>query len=341
MSSPKLTPLSARKTHWVPLYLALMLAVIVAALAALLLGSTSVGLNDVLALITGSEIKESARSILMNVRLPRVLAALLAGAALAVSGALIQAVLDNPLASPNIIGINAGAGLFVLIASSLAPTLYWLIPPAAFVGALITALIIFGISLGTNTSQLTVILAGVAITAVFGAGMNTILIVNPDAYVNASGFLVGGLAGVKLSTLRWPAVYVALGLVLALASSGKLNIMALGDQTAHALGMRVGLTRMALLGVAALLAGAAVSFAGLLGFVGLVVPHIVRFIVGHDNKHVVPLSALVGSVFVVLCDLVARTLFAPYELPVGILMAFLGGPFFIYLILRNKRAGER
>lgn len=305
--------------------------------AGFLAGSSSVSLGDLLAWATGGDVSAAAKSILVNVRLPRVLAALLAGGALAVAGAIIQAVLDNPLASPNIIGINSGAGLFVLVAASVFPQVLWLPPLAAFLGALVTALVVFGISLGANTSRLTVVLAGIAITTVFGAGMNTILIVNPDAYIGSSTFLVGGLAGVLMDDLLWPAVYIAAGLAAALFAAGKLNIMALGDDTAHALGMNVGACRLAMLGLAAVLAGAAVSFAGLLGFAGLIIPHLVRFFVGHDNRMVLPLSAVAGAAFVVVCDLLARVLFAPYEVPVGILMAFLGGPFFIYLILKNRR----
>ena len=284
-----------------PLAIAVSASVLAAVTAAaFLVGSSSVSLGDLVAWATGGDVSASAKSILVNVRLPRVLAALLAGGALAVAGAIIQAVLDNPLASPNIIGINSGAGLFVLIAASVFPSALWLPPLAAFAGALATALIIFGISLGASTSRLTVVLAGIAITSVFGAGMNTILIVNPDAYIGSSAFLVGGLAGVLMDDLWWPAVYIVAGL-------------------------------------AAVLAGAAVSFAGLLGFVGLIIPHLVRFFVGHDNRIVLPLSAVSGAAFVVVCDLLARVLFAPYEVPVGILMAFLGGPFFIYLILKNRR----
>ncbi len=225
-------------------------------------------LGDLVAWATGGDVAASAKSILVNVRLPRVLAALLAGGALAVAGAIIQAVLDNPMASPNIIGINSGAGLAVLVAASVFPSALWLPPLAAFAGALATALVIFGISLGASTSRLTVVLAGIAITSVFGAGMNTILIVNPDAYIGSSSFLVGGLSGVLMGDLWWPALYIVAGLAAALVAAGKLNIMALGDDTAHALGMNVGATRLAMLGLAAVLAGAAVSFAGLLGFVG-------------------------------------------------------------------------
>jgi iron complex transport system permease protein len=313
----------------------LVLAIVV--VAAFLVGSSSVSLPDVWALLTGGELKASAYSILVNVRLPRILAALLAGSALAVSGTIIQAVLDNPLASPNVIGINAGAGLFVLVAASLLPGLLWLSPIAAFAGAMTSAAIVFAISLGTNASRLTVILAGIAITAVFGAGMNTVLILDPDAYIGSSAFLVGGLGRVLANDLLWPSCYIIVGLLLAQASAGRLNILALGDATAHSLGIRVSATRLLMLALAAMLAGAAVSFAGLIGFAGLIVPHFVRFFVGSNNRLVIPLAALVGALFVLLCDTCARVLFAPYELPVGICLAFLGGPFFIYLIIKNKK----
>ena len=301
--------------------------------AALMLGASSVSLPELATWLFGGDVSATARNILENVRVPRVLAALLAGAALATSGALIQACLDNPLASPNVIGVNSGAGLAVLLAASLVPGALWLTPLAAFAGALATALIIFALSLGTGLSRLTVVLAGIAITTVFGAGMNTILIVDPDAYIGSSTFLVGGLSGVLMRDLAWPAAYIAVGLAAALTGAAKLNILSLGDEAAHSLGVNVRAVRLGML------AGAAVSFAGLVGFVGLVVPHLMRFFVGHDNRWVVPVSALAGAAFVVGCDLLARVLFAPYELPVGILLAFIGGPFFIYLILKNKGGG--
>lgn len=287
----------------------------------------------------GGEVSDAAKSILVNVRLPRVLAALLAGAALAVAGGVIQSVLDNPLASPNVIGVNSGAGLFVLAVAALFPHAPWAAPFAALAGALVTAAVIFGISLHAGASRLTVVLSGIAITTVFGAGMNTVMIVAPDAYVGSSVFLAGGLTGVLLSDLVWPAVLIAAGLAAAMCGAHRLNVVALGDDMAHALGLNVRVVRLSMLAVASLLAGAAVSFAGLLGFVGLIVPHIVRFAVGSDNRAVLPLSAVVGAAFVVGCDLVARVAFAPYEVPVGILMAFVGGPFFIYLIFKNRRGG--
>lgn len=184
----------------------------------------------------------------------------------------------------------------MLLAASLVPGALWLTPLAAFIGALATALIIFALSLGTGLSRLTVVLAGIAITTVFGAGMNTILIVDPDAYIGSSTFLVGGLSGVLMRDLAWPAAYIAVGLVAALAGAAKLNILSLGDEAAHSLGVNVRAVRLGMLAVAAVLAGAAVSFAGLIGFVGLVVPHLMRFFVGHDNRWVVPgLGALAGG----------------------------------------------
>ncbi|MFR3091052.1 MAG: FecCD family ABC transporter permease [Eggerthella lenta] len=236
------------------------------------------------------------------------------------AGAIIQAVLDNPLASPNIIGINSGAGLFVLIAASVFPSALWLPPLAAFAGALATALIIFGISLGASTSRLTVVLAGIAITSVFGAGMNTILIVNPDAYIGSSAFLVGGLAGVLMDDLWWPAVYIVAGLAAALLAAGKLNIMALGDDTAHALGMNVGACRLAA-EASPPCWRARPSASQACGVRGLIIPHQCGSSSG-DNRIVLPLSAVSGAAFVVVCDLLARAA-APYEVPVGILMAFL------------------
>ena len=313
------------------------LAFLVAAtVTAFLVGSTSVSFQEFWAFLTGGAVSDSAKSILLNVRLPRVLAALLAGVGLALAGALIQAVLDNPLACSNVIGVNAGAGLAVLLVSSAFGSMLFLQPLAAFVGALITAVIIFIISLGAGTSRLTVVLAGIALSSLFGAGMNAVLIVNPDAYVGASTFLTGGLMGMMMSKLAWPSVYIIVGAVVTLLLASKLNIMSLGDATAHSLGMNVGRWRMLFLGLAALLAGAAISFAGLIGFVGLIVPHLVRFFVGYDNRIVLPLSAAFGAAFIVFCDLLARVLFAPYEIPVGILMAFIGGPFFIYLIIKNR-----
>ena len=169
--------------------------------------------------------------------------------------------------------------------------------------------------------------------------MNTILIVNPDAYVGASGFLVGGLSGVKLSEVIVPGCAICMVLVLGLLQGTRLNLLSLGEHQAHSLGLNVRRTRFTALVSAAALAGCAVSFAGLVGFVGLIVPHAVRALVGHDNRRVLAMAPLLGGLLVCLCDLLARTMFAPYEIPVGIVLSLLGGPFFVYLILRRGKGG--
>ena len=317
--------------------LVLLLALAGVVFAGLALGSSSIGASDVVAYATGNA-SDMAVNVLANVRVPRVLGGVLAGAALAEAGALIQATLNNPLASSNIIGVNAGSGLFVLLFACVAPHALGVSAAGAFLGALASALLVFFVSLYAGASRLTIVLAGMALTSIFTAGMNAILIFNPDAYVNSSGFLVGSLSGVIASELVIPGCAICVGLLVAAGQGTRLNILSLGDEGAHALGLNVQRTRLMLLSLAAaLLAGAAVSFAGLIGFVGLVVPHIVRFFVGHDNRRVLLLSPVAGAILVCACDTVARTLFAPFEIPVGICMALIGGPFFIYLILRSRK----
>lgn len=314
-------------------------ALLAASVAGLVLGASGVGVADVLSLVLGGHLAPAARSILVSIRIPRVLGGLLAGAAFASSGALIQAVLDNPLASPNVIGVNSGAGMAVLLAAALTAAgvnVAVPLPVAAFLGALLASGLILAVSSRAGVSRLTVVLTGVAVNAVFGAGMNLVLTVSPNAYVGSSSYLVGGLSGVVLGRLAAPAALIAAGLALALALAARINVLALGHETAHALGVHVGALRAAGLACASLLAGAAVSFCGLIGFVGLMVPHVAKRFVGRDLRRVIPVSALWGATFTVLADVVARTAFAPYELPVGILMALMGGPFFIWLLMRGR-----
>ena len=274
--------------------------------------------------------------IFMTVRLPRVMGALLAGSGLAVSGSILQTVFHNPLASPNIIGVNAGAGLFVLICSILFPGARDLIPFAAFLGGLLASVLILLIAMTGRMSQLLLVLTGFVINSLFTAGMNGVLILFPDAYVGAGNFLAGGLSGITTDMLIYPSFGILVGILFSLCLAKGLNHLGLGAERASALGMNVPLIRGLAIVIAAALAGAAVSFAGLIGFVGLIIPHGVKLLIGTDNRFVLPGSALLGGMFVILCDLFARTLFVPYELPVGIILSFMGCPFFLYLILKNR-----
>lgn len=329
----------AAAAHPVRLLVLSAVALCAACILGLFIGASSVGPADFFALVRGEALSSSVRGILVSIRIPRVLGGVLAGAAFAASGALIQAVLDNPLASPNVIGVNSGAGLAVLAVSALATVGVSVpipLPVAAFLGALLASALILAVSARAGVSRLTVVLAGVAVNAVFGAGMNLVLTVAPNAYIGSSTYLVGGLSGVVLSDLAMPSVLILMGLVLGMLLAARINVLSLGHETAHALGVMVEALRAAGLATAALLAGAAVSFSGLIGFVGLMVPHVAKRFVGQDLRIVLPVSALWGAAFTVLADLLARTLFAPYELPVGILMALVGGPFFLWLLMRGK-----
>lgn len=270
------------------------------------------------------------------VRLPRTLGCLLAGAALAVSGAVIQGVLSNKLASPSIIGVNAGAGLAVTVCCACGALSGWAIAGSAFLGALIAVLLIVFAAEKAGASRTTVILGGVAVNAFLNALSEAVSTLIPEVGMLAGDFRVGGFGSVSYIRLIPAGVLIVLALTAVLSLHNELDVLALGEETARGLGMNVKKTRTLLLVLCAMLAGAAVSFAGLLGFVGLIVPHAVRRISGGESKYLLPLSAMGGAAFVALCDTAARVVFAPFELPVGILLSVLGGPTFLLLLLNRK-----
>lgn len=307
-------------------------------LAALIFGSTGINISDVISsLLSGNADSPSLRIFLYS-RLPRALSALLAGSALAVSGVIIQAVLGNPMAAPNIIGVNAGAGFSAILLMALFPTALSFLPVAAFVGATGACLIIYFIASWTGAGRVTITLVGIAVGSILTAGINTVKTVFPDTVYDASSFLIGGLAGVNYSKLSPAWIIIIVCLILATILSRRVDILTLGEESAIGLGLNVSLWRFILLIIASALAGAAVSFAGLLGFVGLIVPHIMRRLVGNRHSLLIPMSAMGGGTLVLLCDLAARVVFAPYEIPVGIILSLLGGPFFIVLVLTQRRA---
>lgn len=306
----------------------------------LALGSTALNLAEAVSGLLGGGALPAGSRILLYVRLPRVCASLLAGAALAVSGMLIQGALGNPLAAPNVIGVNAGAGFFTFLAMAAFPGVRGAAPLGAFLGALTATLIVYAVAAGAGAGKLTIILAGVAVSSVFTAGINGIKTFFPETLYNGSTFLIGGFAGVSLGDITPAWGMILLGLAGALLLGGQADLLALGEETARSLGQNTGLMRFLLIVTACVLAGAAVSFSGLLSFVGLLVPHIVRRLFGESRtSHRLMLAgaALLGAGFVTLCDLLSRVLFAPYEIPVGILLSFVGGPFFLTLILKRRQ----
>lgn len=282
----------------------------------------------------------AARRILLHIRLPRTVAAMFSGAALACAGAIIQGVLHNPLAGPNIIGVNAGAGFTTLLCLWLTPSAAGLLPLSAFAGAFLTSLLILLITRKTNASKLTVVLAGVAVSAVLSAGTDLMTTLAPDIALGLTAFRIGGFGGVSAGRVYTAGLYILPGLMAALCMAKQLDVLSLGDEMAQSVGMKVSSVRTVLLLLASVLAGAAVSFSGLIGFVGLICPHMVRRVTGSDHKSLLPLSMLTGAALMLWCDTIARTAFAPYELPVGILLSLIGGPFFLWMLVKGGRGHD-
>lgn len=314
-----------------------LLACVLAALASLCLGAAAISPGQLLEAICSGPGSTAGR-IFYYVRLPRTAGCLLAGAALSTAGCVIQNVLCNPLASPNIIGVNAGAGLAVTICCALGWLSGWTMAAAAFGGAFLAVMLVSFAARLAGASRTTVILSGVAVNAFLGAISDTVTNLVPDAAVLSSDFRVGGFGSVVTARLVPAGILIVLALGAVLLLQNELELLSLGEDTARSLGLNAARMRTVFLGLSAVLCGAAVSFAGLLGFVGLIVPHAVRHLAGTKCSRLLPLCALWGASFVTVCDLTARLLFRPRELPVGILLSALGGPFFLYLL--SKRGGK-
>ena len=288
----------------------LLLPTLLSAVLSLCLGSTTLSPALVPQALLGQLEGSVEGQIIQYVRLPRTCGCLLAGMALAVSGAVIQSVLNNPLAAPNIIGVNSGAGLMVVLCSALFPQSVALTPLAAFLGAFLGVLLVLFIAERTGASRITLVLAGVAVSNIFSAGIDALVTFFPDAVLSYTDFRIGGLNNLSMDRIV-PAFWVVLAaLVLLFSLSSEMDILALGRETAQSL--------------------------GLLGFVGLIVPHIMRRTVGEDSLPLLLACALGGASLLTLCDLLSRVLFAPYEIPVGIVLSLAGGPFFIWLLLRQR-----
>ena len=268
------------------LFPAALLLLVFSFVLSLCVGSAQISIREAVSALQNGSLTPDSR-ILFYVRLPRALAA--------VSGVLLQNVLNNALAAPNIIGVNAGAGFAVLFLLAVFPTATAFLPFAAFLGALFASLLIYAVAAKSGASRTTITLAGVALSSVFTAGSNVIKTFFPDTIYNSSSFFIGGFSGIAYKNLTPAWIAILLGLLLAVLFSGEMDVLSLGD-----------------------------------------VPHILRHFIGARHRILVPLSALFGASFVLLCDTLSRTLFSPYEIPVGIVLSLLGGPFFLFLIVRKK-----
>lgn len=319
--------------------LGLLLAAAAVVLAGAGLGSVDLSPREVLEALSGRG-AELHRDIVLGLRLPRTVLALTVGGGLAVAGATFQALLRNPLAEPYILGISGGAsvGAVLVLATGVVATGSWVLPLAAFVGAVAAIVLVFRVATasGRALDVRVLLLAGVVIAAFFSACIALILSVSEARTVQSAVlWIMGSLAGATWGAVAVATAYTVPCVVGLWALARPLNLMSLGEETAHNLGANVEATKRLALLVAALVTAAGVAVAGVIGFVGLVVPHGVRLVWGSDHRTLLPLSFVAGAVFLAAADIVARLALAPTELPIGVVTAFLGVPVFLILLRRS------
>jgi len=309
------------------------------ALMAITLGSAKYALPDVLeALFKRPDTVVTA--IVWNLRLPRVLLATIVGMNLAVSGVLLQAVMGNPLADPGLTGISSGASLAAIIIMLLFPSMYHFLSLGAFLGGALACLLVYALAWKNGIRPLRIILAGVAANAILGGATSLLSILNSDRIQGVLMWLNGSMSAKSWTDVGQLLPYSLMALIASLVCIRSANLLQLGDSVATNLGAKVNHVRLALSGVAVFLAGISVATVGIIGFVGLIVPHMSRHLVGADYKYLLPQCILLGGLTLLLGDTLARTIAAPIELPVGVIMAVIGGPFFLYLLRREDSHGH-
>lgn len=301
-------------------------------------GSSSVTVSEAFKYFTGQEVAVKTPVIMGAIRLPRLFGGLLVGCCLAVSGFVLQVILNNSLASPSTLGINSGAALFVVIGTSFFATVHtnvW-----AFFGSFLVVLLVVGVSVFVNASRITIILTGITIGAIASGLIDLITILDPDVIFSKTSFYIGGLGTVSMTSITNALPFIILGFLILFLIRKSFSVLILGDQVAHSLGVNVKQTRMLAIISVALLASSVTTIAGLIGFVGIIVPHIIRRIFCGDVKRQVFVTALFGSSFLLIADTIGKVIAQPYEIPVGVILSLLGGPFFIYLILSTNKRGR-
>lgn len=284
---------------------------------------------------------ESHETVIMLCRLPRVALALVVGSALALAGAIFQGLFKNPMADPHIIGASAGAGLGATLAISLGLSLNWnglgAIPLLASLGAFVTVILVYNLARSGGTVPIpNLLLAGVALSALLSALISLLIYLGQDQMHTIVFWLMGGLSGRNWNHVLFALPYLLVGAAVSVFYARDLNLMLLGEESALNLGVEVERVKAILLVIASILTGVAVAASGMIGFVGLIVPHVARILVGPDHRTLVPVSILAGAILLLCADILARTILAPVELPLGVVTALFGAPFFILLLRRYR-----
>ena len=312
---------------------AVLLCMIIIACAA---GSAGYSIEEILTSVFSEE-DSAVKIVVLKLRLPRIIMALLVGAALSASGALLQSVMRNPLADPGTIGVSAGAGTAAITILLLFPNLSMSLPLFAFGGAALACVLIYTLAWKGGIDPVRIILSGVAINTVLGGYNSFLQLLHSDNLSGVLSFMNGSLSGVTWHHVKITLVYTVIGLFLAFLCIKQANALQLGDEMAQNLGINVSMSRICLSAVSAFLAAATVAEVGMIGFVGLLVPHIARMLVGSDYKIMLPVSILLSGCVLLTADTIGRTAIPGLEIPVGVIMSVIGGPFFLYMLRKRGK----
>lgn len=337
ISAPVAVAYRVRAFSGVPALLALLIGVFLLHIA---VGAKPLPIQTVIDALTQFDAKIFDHVIIRNLRLPRAIIAIVVGASLALAGALMQGVTRNPLADPALLGLTSGAAFAVVIGTAffgLANMVF--IPWVAMTGALGAATLVYVIArlVPGGATPLSLTLSGAAVSAFLGAIISVTHLLSEDTFDNLRVWLTGGLAGRDITLLWYVGPWMAIALVAGVVLASRVTVLAMGDEVAQALGVRTGLLKAQLLAVVVVLTACSVALAGPLGFIGLVIPHVVRLYVGSDYRWIVPYAALTGAVYLVSVDIVARVALAPREISTGIITAMIGAPLFVHLVRQRTR----
>ncbi len=335
------------------LIISLVLLLFISIMAAVVLGAASISFKSVLDallsplpflanLFKGIDTPDIQRGIIISLRLPRVVQAAVVGASLAVAGAVFQGLFRNPMADPYVLGVSSGAALGAVLAMLTGGALFFAgftaVPLFAFAGGILTITLVYYISrVGKAVPVMTLLLAGIAVSAFLSALVSLLTYFSGEKLHQVVFWMMGGVGGATWSRITAMLPYVIVGFACIYHYAGELNVLLLGEETARHLGVDTERVKKILLAAASLLVAAAVSTSGIIGFVGLVVPHFIRLAIGPDHRILLPASALLGASLLIIADTVARNIIAPAELPVGIITAMVGAPMFIYLLKKRKK----
>ncbi|MFW6382141.1 MAG: FecCD family ABC transporter permease [Bacillota bacterium] len=327
------------------IFIFLIIALFITFMLSLMIGSTPIPIKSTLISLFKFNGELTRFSVIIrNIRLPRVILSFLVGSSLAIAGAVFQSIIRNPMVDPYIVGISAGAGTAATIAIiyNMSWTLFYFstIPLFAFIGALITVILVYNLSkVGNKIPVMNFLLAGVATGFILDAIRSFLMVIGTNDMQQVVFWLMGSLAGSNWRDIRIVLPYYLIGLIPIIFYVKDLNIILLGEDNAQTLGVEVEKVKKILITGATLITAAAVSVSGSIGFIGLVMPHVSRMLIGPDNRKLIPFAAVLGGIFLMISDMLARSLMPPLEIPVGIITAIVGGPYFIYLLRKNKSGG--